>query len=77
MKLKIHENNPLLIGSRIPGFIFNDKKKRFEDGTLITTSAIKEVRDDKIITNSGSEYELVKVSMDEWCDLVEAWDEQG
>jgi hypothetical protein len=34
---------------------------RFDDGSSVTTSTIKELRGELIITNSGSEYELGEV----------------
>lgn len=41
---------------RLSGIVFNSPK--FADGTDITTSAPVAYRDGKVITKSGSEYEL-------------------
>ena len=42
------------------GYVFNDEKHRFCDGSLITTSLIKDLNLDEryAITQSGTRYEL-------------------
>jgi hypothetical protein len=47
---------PVLPGPRYRGLVWNHPK--IGDGTLITTSAIVELKDGRIVTCSGSAYQL-------------------
>lgn len=53
---------PELIRPQLRGHVYGHPK--FEDGHLVHTSYIKEVKDGKVITASGSEYELGVVDPD-------------
>jgi hypothetical protein len=47
---------PVLPGPRYRGLVWNHPSAK--DGTLITTSAVIELKDGRIVTRSGSAYEL-------------------
>jgi hypothetical protein len=54
---------PILPGPRYRGVVWNHPRLR--DGTLITTSAIVELRGGRIVTRSGSTYELGRTFLSE------------
>lgn len=62
------------IGTRVSGYIFNDSRGAFPDGTLITTSEVRHVRDklgEKVVcvTRNGTEYTIEYISSDDWLEL--------
>lgn len=52
--------NPFMPDMYLIGYVFDDEKNRFDDGTLIHTSTIVELNLEEryALTRSGSRYEL-------------------
>lgn len=70
MELKVYEGAGCMPGYGVSGFIFNDTRGKFADGTLVTTSTVQEIKNGKIYTKSGSMYNLTWVSLEEWTELT-------
>jgi hypothetical protein len=47
------------VGERLGGFIYNDSKNRFHDGTWVNTSTVMSIEGDFIITRNTT-YKLLK-----------------
>jgi hypothetical protein len=51
-----------MIGERLTGYISKDKKNRFDEGSVVTTSVVKEISitsEGTFVTTSNSVYKLV------------------
>lgn len=59
MRLKNWQVKSLYRWIYVVGYIYNDEKGRFEDGTLITTSAVKRIDfENKVVETLNSTYYL-------------------
>lgn len=61
---------PVLPGPRYRGLVWNHDTVR--DGTLITTSAVVELKDGRLVTRSGSAYQLGRIFSSEQEALEQA-----
>lgn len=68
-----------IVGFRLYGHIFNDSRKKFEDGTFVTTSPVRDViielgRETIAVTRSGSAYTIQYMTDDEAKALAVSFD---
>lgn len=70
-RLKIWEAVILQEGARVHGAIYDDSRKKFADGAIVTTSPILHMSEDPstITTKSGTVYQIERVSHDEWVGM--------
>lgn len=74
MRLKIVQHHKDLVGQRVSGFIYDDERKKFADGCLVTTSPVQSYEDGILTTRSGSKYQVEEVSSEEWMQLCADFD---
>jgi hypothetical protein len=72
--LKIIEHHKVVIGHAISGFIYNDYKKRFNDGEFVITSPVAsfDIEAGTIATQSGTVYKIEVVKRAEFAVLYAA-----
>lgn len=76
--LKVTHKLPVtkdIVGFRLHGYIFNDSRKKFEDGAFVTTSPVRDViielgREAIAVTRSGTAYTIQYMTDDEAVALV-------
>lgn len=80
--LKVTHKLPVtkdIIGFRLHGYIFNDSRKTFEDGTFVTTSPVRDLivelgRESIAVTRSGTAYTIQYMTDEEAIALAVAED---
>lgn len=80
--LKVTAKLPItkdIIGYRLHGYIFNDSRKKFEDGAFVTTSPVRDLiielgREAIAVTRSGTSYAIQYMTDDEAVALAVAFD---
>lgn len=71
--LKVHQDHLVEVNLRVNGFIFNDPKGRFKDGTNVTTSTVQKVIEDSepvTIETRNTIYTVERVTPEVWRELI-------